>query len=228
VIPIEEICYYKKADKLHLFIMTAVLAIKETETSILMAADTQATEDGDIRLKENKIFKHPKEKLAWSYSGNVGEITFRFNEWLESKGDSLTWNTIIQEGAGVFAAINSKLRNLAQTATGKCEINDLADCLIVGFLEKPDKPDIIELSSTGKVTSYWQKKFHAIGAKLPAYSIYETLNRISPQYSPLQKIETIMNIMTDILVVCGKPCNTCRITPTEIEEVRLNNITPKI
>jgi hypothetical protein len=208
----KKICYDNK-------IMTAILAIKENETSILMATDTQAIENDVLWLKADKIFTHTKKRLAWSYSGNVGEITFGFNKWLESKGDSLTWDTIIQEGAGVFATINSKLRNLAQTATGKCETNNLADCLIVGFLEKPD---IIELSSKGQITSYWRNGFHAIGAKLPAYSIYETLNRVS-QYSHLQKIETIMDIITDIVVVCGKPYNVYRITSAEIVEVRLSN-----
>jgi 20S proteasome alpha/beta subunit len=221
---VEEICYDgNKIEGLSLFIMTAVVAIKETETSILMAADTQGTEDDVLQLRESKIFWHSRKKLGWSYSGNVGEITFGFSEWLESKGDSLTWNAIVQEGAHVFATINSKLRNLTQMATGKCGINDLAECLIVGFLENPNKPDIIELSSSGKVTSYWQKGFHAIGAKLPAYSIYETLKRISPQDSPVQKLENIMEVMTDILVVCGKPYDISRITPTEVVKVRLSN-----
>ena len=61
--------------------MTIVVAIKESDSSLLLAGDTGAFEPSlNLRFDNMpKLFYHPKGILAWGYSGSPTIVDERFH-----------------------------------------------------------------------------------------------------------------------------------------------------
>jgi ATP-dependent protease HslVU (ClpYQ) peptidase subunit len=197
--------------------MTAIVALKEGEDSILFSADTQITEDNAFYSETSKkLQRHPKNIVAWSISGNHTIWVEQFNQWLKSADCPQTWGILGEQAIGKLSIINATLRRLAQQSGVKPDDNITVNCLLVGWLEKPD---IYEVNDIGQVTSYWDSGFHAIGhGKRYAYSAYKTLSHMK-DIEPLKRIAIIMEVVTTTALACGKPYDVWRITRDKIEDI---------
>jgi len=203
--------------------MTVIIALRESDTSILLAGDGEVSEEGALRLTLQKLRKHHSKPLAWGYIGNNIIDNEGFSQWLQSDKRPNEWIPFVQQAIKEFSELNGRQIQLVKS-TGRIPTpKDMIACLLIGWL---DKANIVELSESGKATSYIDAGFHAMGAgKVHAYTAQRVLSTIGG-YKPLDMLNMIMEITTSLASGCGKPYWIWRITPDGVTELNAEGTTP--
>ena len=191
--------------------MTIIAAMRESDASILIASDTEGTEEGGIRLNNRrKLRHHPHAPIAWGCSGNITIGIEDFAPWLESYNwPPADWRTFRRQTTETLAKLNAEQRQLVQLSGVRLQESDTANCLLVGWL---NHPEIYEFNDRGIATAYWERGFQAIGTgKLYAWTAYKTLQHCDG-LEPLQVMMIIMHIVVTTAPECGFPYHIWRVT----------------
>ena len=198
--------------------MTVIIAMRETDDAILIAADGEATEGSALRLPfGNKLRQHPKGAIAWGASGNPTIGYEDFSPWLmQYSWPPKDWRTFRNNAIREFSRLNGDQRNLTKLAGKTPTEDDTATCLLVGWV---GSPGIYEFNDQGKATSYWSPDgFHAIGSgKNHAYVAHRTLAVMSAP--PVDKLVVIMQIVSSTAPGCGLPYTIWRVKENGIVNV---------
>jgi ATP-dependent protease HslVU (ClpYQ) peptidase subunit len=195
--------------------MTIIAAMKENESSILLASDSEVA-IGDIRLNYgNKLCRHPSASLAWAIAGDHTIGVDSFTPWLKAfKAPLPDWKTFSDQAIRKLSELNGERRTLIELSHSKPNKNDVCNCLMVGWL---DRPDIYELDDRGIITSYWRFGFHALGSgSLHSWVAYKALTSIG--LSALPKMRAIMEAVVTTAPNCNQPIYIWRITQDTIVE----------
>ena len=198
--------------------MTVITVLRESEDSILIAADSGGHESpGPTRIRiPDKLKRHPLVPVAWAGAGgdSIGE---RFTGWLQDEGLE-NWNNCRSDAGNKFAElIGDVVQRISISQRRPARPDELAQALLVGWLDS--QPQIIELDDRGVDTSYLVEGFHAIGAgKLYAYTAHRTLQRY--RLRPLSRLNRIMRIAATMAVQSDLPIHIWRVTSEGIQEVQ--------
>lgn len=188
--------------------MTIVVAMKETDWSVLIAADGEFTDDKGFKSRQRKLSLHSKNQLAWACDGpyHGGRV---LGLWLSRADAYGTWHSFAEEAAGELAKVNRSLMLRAQAVGSWNPSQDRTSCLVAGFFG--GEPQIIELGGDGHVDSHWESGFDAIGAGARfAVGAYEYSLRESPP--ALDALREIMRLVAERVPTCGGPIDIARIT----------------
>lgn len=197
--------------------MTIIAAMKESEISILLSSDTGAMENLNVRLSNfTKLRSHPKANLAWAASGNKSIGIEDFTPWLESYNwPPSDWKVFKNHAIDKLCELNGEQRRLFAKSGATIEDDILADCLIVGWL---DRPEIYLLGNNGIAQSYWDIGFEAIGSGANhAWIAYKALEHITT-LPKLLELQIIMDVVARSAVGCELPFHIWRITKDSIEK----------
>jgi ATP-dependent protease HslVU (ClpYQ) peptidase subunit len=191
--------------------VTVIVALAESEESILIAADSRETEaPGDLAsVYLNKLKRHPSAHIVWATAGNGG-VGEAFSNWLAAVAPPpQTWRDMSDQAAEHLARLNGRRRELAELAKTQLQENDTTSVLLAGWL---DSPEIVELDDRGIATPYFERGVCAIGTGKPhALIAYQALNHIGG-VSRLQKLWVVMSVATVMVHDCGPPVHVKRIT----------------
>ena len=201
--------------------LTIIAALRESEQSLLLAADSGGEETPGIRLQnEIKLRRHDNYQIAWGGSGNP-QIALDFSNNLQAtKRLPGTWYDCSRKIANILGVENDRRRKAAE-ASGVRELPaaELTDILLVGWIN--NIPEIIELSDNGGILLYLSlnQKFHAIGTGKPyAYAAFNALSALN-RGNHLEHLKVVIGVTARIAPQCDIPTHIWRITPTDIEEV---------
>ncbi len=200
--------------------MTIIAAMREDTNSILIAADSEYEESGQIRLGggARKLKRHPTGMLAWAISGNttLGEIDFC--EWIQAYSwPPPTWRIFERDAITKLSYLIGEQRKLVELSRAQPNpAHDAAECLLVGWLG--DLPEIYAFGDAGQVQSYLQDGFCAIGkGNIDAWVSYLTLRDFGG-ITQLTKLQTIMNVITHTISGCGGEYYIWRVKKDIIEK----------
>jgi ATP-dependent protease HslVU (ClpYQ) peptidase subunit len=197
--------------------VTIIVAMRENDDSVLIAADGESMESSLLRMKNNsKLGKHPAGLIAWGTSGNsaIGEV---FSAWLQSyTWPPKDWFTFKEQAIEELSRLNGRQRELTKLSGAEVKDDYLCSCLLVGLI---DSAGIYELDIVGRASPYWEVGFQAIGSgRLHAGVAYRTLCNVSGP-THLQKLIIIMQVVTQTAPGCGPPYTIWRITKDNITDV---------
>jgi hypothetical protein len=185
--------------------MTIIAAMKEGVDSILIAADSEYEESGQIRLGggARKLKRHPTGMLAWGISGNttLGEIAFC--EWVQAYSwPPPDWRTFERTAITELSRLIGEQRKLVELSKAQPNpAHDAAECLLVGWIG--DIPEIYQFGDGGQVQSYLSDGFSAIGkGNIAAWVSYLTMRNFKG-VTELTKLRAIMNVITHTIAGCG-------------------------
>jgi hypothetical protein len=119
--------------------VTVIAAMVESDTSLLLAADSGETEmPGQLRsVFLGKLRRHPSAPLAWAATGDV-QLGKDFTMWLEKyEWPAPSWDVFRDQAAEQLARINGRRRALAKLAGVELSENDCASVLIAGWIDTP-------------------------------------------------------------------------------------------
>jgi len=197
--------------------VTIIATLRESDTSILIAADSGGVEEPPgIRIQfPIKLRKHTTAPLAWGYTGNP-TIGDDFTDWLRDyEWPPTSWRTFRDDAIRYLATLNGKQRELVELSRAKPGEGDTAQILLAGWL---DRPEILELNDRGLATSYSDDQFQAVGAGKPVALIaYWVLEGVIP--SPLEKMKLIMAVASQMTPKCDPPVNIWRVTAEGITDI---------
>ncbi len=193
--------------------MTIVVAIKESDSSLLLAGDTGAFEPSlNLRFDNMpKLFYHPKGILAWGYSGSPTIVDEDFTPWLKNSiWPPTDWRTFRNQTIDKFAELNGLQRRLATKAEAKDRDNNVADLLLLGWI---DTPELYLFGADGNAQSHLRAGFLSIGSgALHAVTAYKALvNENVPNLSILTKLQITMDTVLRTAVGCEFPYNIWRL-----------------
>ena len=195
--------------------MTLIAAMKESDTSLLIAADSAVRETpGNIPLTAiQKLRKHQSAPLAWGCSGDT-EVGDRFDAWMGTiPWPPTDWQQFSDRCADTLAELNGQVRKRATLAGGDPYRIAGTDLLVVAWF---DEPQILEVDSWGKVAQYGSNAFHAIGSgKQIAYIAFATV-KVFGGVTPLDKFRHLSGIATRTANDCDFPVHIWRVTPSGV------------
>lgn len=217
---IHTICYdFKKADEQPLERrgdMTIIIAMKETDDSLLIGADTMTTEDGDMKAEmPTKLFKHGSHNIVWGASGNKEISAHEFSPWLQSLNIEGDWEWLKLKIADKIAKLNGRQRKRVKKAGLTAPPESLMSCLLVGWVN--GESQIYEFTNDGRIESYKSVGFRAIGSgDAIAYGAYGVMRRTKEL--PETKLKIILDTTVKLDIHCGKPVRMKRVTKDKVED----------
>lgn len=142
--------------------LTIVAIMKESEDSLLLAADRQITGDA-IRVLRLKLRKVPNQQIAWSSSGNSSIGLGEFGHWLERYDfDGKDWWSFGLDAADKLSELNGNQRKRTELSRAKLRDEDIcAAVLIAGWLKGEIRA--FALTSVGILSDALEGNFNAIG-----------------------------------------------------------------
>lgn len=198
-------------------VLTVIVAMKESDNSVLLAADGEGLEADAIKVQKSKLRRHPSAPLAWGATGNP-TIEDDFTKWLQGYAWPPSNKGIFREQLiNRLSELNGKQREL--TSLAKAEIKDdyLCSVLLVGYL---DELIIIELDSVGRASLYNEIGFQAIGSgRGHAWIAHKALKMLNG-LTQLEKIKIIMQTVITSAPKCGPPIEIWHITAEGIETIK--------
>ncbi len=197
--------------------MTIIAAIKESNESLLVGADTMATEDDGMKdTLATKLYNHNTHKIAWGCSGN-GEIARReFTPWMQSLSINGNWESLKNIVGDKIAELNGRQRERAEKARVEPKPEHLITCLFVGWLN--NEPNIYEFTNDARVHSYMENGFFAMGsgAKI-AFGAYVALKNTSG--TAVDKFKLILKASCIKAISCGGTIHIKRVANNLIEDI---------
>lgn len=191
--------------------MTIVVGMRESDEAMLLAADSEATDEFGLKHPHVKLHQVEGHSLAWGSAGNPTIGDYEFVKWVKQydwKGKS--WDDASKAAQEELARLNGEQRRLTELSRTPMQTTFLCDIIIGGWL---NGPNMFALSSDGRITPIWesQSEFRAVGTGAPyAIASYNTLK--------LGRVEGPENILRMMLIGtimfapnCGPPAEAWRI-----------------
>ena len=196
--------------------LTVIVAIKESDSSVLLAADGEVLEGDAIREVKAKLRKHPSAPLAWGATGNT-TIDYDFTKWLQEYAWPPSNEDVFREQLiNKLSELNGKQRELTSLAKAQIKEDYLCSVSLVGYL---NKLMLLELDDVGRASLYDGIGFQAIGSgKGHAWIAYKMLKTAS-DLSQLNKLKIIMQTVITTAPRCGLPIEIWRVTEKGIETI---------
>lgn len=194
--------------------MTIVVAMRESDAAILIAADREFTDDRGLKARQQKLKAHRRHPLAWGCSGPQYESD-QFSKWLSDSEPLTASDGFIEQAATRLAQVNGALKKrVEEGGSGWNPRADRVSCLLAGFLDRV--PQIIELDGSGHIAEHWADGFYAIGAggaaAAPLYG-----SNLGARLSPLRRLQAIMKTIIERVPGCGGPIDIARLTPDKAQ-----------
>lgn len=206
--------------------MTVVLAVYESDDSILFASDSEWTREQIDRIRKPKLNCHENMPIAWASAGDAQIGTEEFTQWMKAYPiQNKDWDELSEEAAKELARLNGRKRErLALAGEKLCEHDlkkHLAEVMVVGWLN--GTPGMYSISYDGAKWDNWSDKgFWAIGSgSAAAVWIWNTL--ASKHITGLVR-QSNLQIMYDSLKLICEGAPGCGL-PAEIWRVKANGIT---
>lgn len=193
-------------------IMTVVVAMKESDDAILIASDSEVTNEGNLKSSMRKLMKVREKSVVWASSGNPDIGIDEFGRWIRQyQWEGTTWDTFISDAADELSRLNGKQRE--RTKLAGIEVNEekhLSNLVIVGWL---DRPEIFTISSDGTKFSFWESGgFIAAGTGgPPAFSMFNVLLHTN-KFVRTKIMRLIMEVVVSTAPNCGPPVECWRVT----------------
>jgi hypothetical protein len=204
--------------------MTVIASLRESATSILIAADSGRAEllghppQIFASKVDNKLQKHSKAALAWGTAGSASIGVDQFGRWLENfRWPPTSWEDFKDQATHELAELNAKVRQSVLFAGAKPEYFDVASALVVGWLN--GKPQVLEISDRG--TSYViDDKFYAIGSgALSARIIDRAFTAAGLDKPPVERLLLNMRLVCEVASYCAEPIHIWRVESAGVTEI---------
>lgn len=194
--------------------MTIIAAMKESETSILIAVDSQQTQTpGNIpSFTDTKLQWHPSIPLAWGVADNA-TIGMQFSETVKKLQftPDISWDSLADQLNKQLSTFNKKQREHCKRAGVNPAPGELASVLVVGFLGSEGR--IFEIDDKG-VFVIMPHGFHAIGSGRVCASIAQRILSFLPARSTVEaELKAITAATAELINTCGPPVHWGRVTP---------------
>jgi hypothetical protein len=200
--------------------VTVIAACRESEDSLLIAADSGETEaKSGRRLTTNrKLHRHRNEPLAWAISGNPTIGDQGLNQWLAGQvWPPASWHDFLGEIADRVAFFNGRQRDRARLA-GVTDIDQHTTQLVV--VAWAGEPHIYEFDDTGRDTPYVEAPLLAVGTGNDYFfAAYMALDQFAPLLPILDRFAASMQVAATHAPACGEPCYVWRVRADGISEV---------
>ena len=199
--------------------LTVIVAMKESDDSLLIAADSMNIESDQLKADHQvKLHKHDKENIVWGFTGNRGLGRDDFSPWLKTFDAGGDWQKFKIKVADKLAELNGEQRNRSSKAGIQPSPESTITCLLVGWLN--NKPQILEFTDDGRIDSYLQDSFRAIGGGMVvAHRAYGALLRVTG-IEPLDKFKIIVDTTIKSAAVCGGIPFIQRVKRDGIEDIK--------
>lgn len=197
--------------------LTVIIAMKESNDALLIGADKMSIEGKALKVAgSSKLFKHHNKNIVWGCAGNKHIARGDFNPWLQSLDIGDDWQALKKTVADKIAELNGEQRARTIRAGIKPDENHVISCLLVGWIK--GKPKIIEFTHDGKIASYIDDGFQAIGAVVIPWSAYTAMSKVTR--SNEKKFKTILRTTVNLARDCGGGYDIIRVKRDNIEEVK--------
>lgn len=219
---IEELCDYilKSEDKVfrERIDLTVIIAAKESDDALLIGADKMNLESDQLKVgSSTKLFKHLKENIVWGCAGNREIARNEFSPWLQSLDIGNDWQAFKKRVADKIAELNGEQRARMEKAGVKSDDNSVITCLLVGWIK--EEPQIIEFTNDGKIDSYIEDGFQAIGCKVIPWSAYIAMSQIKGINNEV-KFKIILKTTVSLARDCGNGYDIMRVMKDGVEDVK--------
>ena len=199
-------------------LLTIIAAVRENDDSILLAADSGIMDFGGLRdrLPYPKLNKLEGLAVAWGCSGN-GTLGEEFNKALRTEAFSpVSWEDIQRTIVAKLGFLNGRQRDDTRRAGVNPTGDHTISCLFAGWIG--EQPGIYEFDDQGRVASYWEQGFYAVGSGSYVAAIVEkTLRKV--EATQLVKLKLLMEMVITSARGCEPPMIIWRITKNTISEV---------
>jgi ATP-dependent protease HslVU (ClpYQ) peptidase subunit len=207
--------------------MTLIAAMRDTDGSILIGADSQMTDEtSGIRYTVNKLKQHPSGKLAWGTAG-AAPLGETLSKWLEAYPSPLRdWESLSSAIRDKIVEINGDQRRAIKRSESEPGPSDGFDTLLAGYID--DTPRMLIIDDCGRSITAPEQVFNAIGAAVQAKSILigadytlELLNErcgIAPLDAFL-KMKLVLSAVAMEIEGCGLPIHIWRVSNEGIEKL---------
>jgi hypothetical protein len=103
-----------------------------------------------------------------------------------------------------------------RTAGVEPDDNSVISCLLIGWIK--EEPQIIEFTNDGKIASYAESGFQAIGVKVIPWSAYRATTQVNATNEV--KFKIILNTTVNLARDCGNGYDIMRVTKNGVEDVK--------
>ena len=204
--------------------MTVVLAVWDTDGSILLGADSEQTDEDGLKSEIVKIQQVADEiPVMWSSVGNPAIGIHGFGQWLAGYTFNGTdWSEFSRDAADAWSRLNGEQRRLTEQAGVTLDEQKvrtyLADGVLAGWLGGEGR--IVGLSSDGRVTPIPKGESFAAGSgKVVAQAVMLSMRYIQEVGTPLEHVQTSLETACQFAPNCGPPIEIWRITSSDCTRV---------
>ena len=198
--------------------MTVITALREGDDSVLIACDSGAHESaGGIRITiPQKLQRQPQGALAWATAGDTS-VGDDFTAWLKKyPWPAASWQAFKADAIAELARLNGAQREMIRLSGLEPDEFGVAVGLVVGWTG--GEPNILELAADGKVTSYLEDGFKAIGSgESHALIAHITLKPFT--IDPVERLRYVTQTAATLAQKCDLPVHVWRVTQVGVEEI---------
>jgi len=208
----------KLTPRLGEFPMTIVAIMKESEDSLLLAADSQFT-DGAIRSTHSKLRTVPEQLITWSSAGNPSIGLDEFGGWLKAYDFSgKNWSSFAEDATSQLSRLNGAQRERTRLSGVEWNKNFAADVIIAGWLA--GIMGAYALSEDGRFHDALQYGFEAIGVGAAYAKIaLSTVRLCQGDQDKEATLKIVMRIVAERVQDCILPIEAFRLKKDIIEPV---------
>ena len=211
--------------------MTIVMAMYDTDGTILVGTDSQATEEDGLKSQVQKVKSvAPDVPVIWSCAGNPAIGAVGFSDWLGRVNfKNINWLRFAKEASKIWSELNGEQRERCRSAGITLDVNNemkyLSDGLLAGWLH--GKPAMFGLSSDGNLDPYTteRERLFAVGTGAPvAKAVFLSMFHVQQIKARVKIMETALITASNFAPNCGPPIEIWRITPDAVVQVLKVNV----
>jgi hypothetical protein len=185
--------------------MPIIAAVWESDTSILLAADSGQVEVmggfGLRTISSQKLKRHPKGFIAWGATGDPRFDTKGFSTWLaEYRWPPQNWNQLKLDIESKVATTNGRRREVAKMAGVPVIEENLLSVIVVGWIA--DEGNVLMIDDRGCLfVINYEQRFISLGSgAFHAALIDLALEKAGAPGTCLEKLTIVMEIRKTLLL----------------------------
>ncbi|GEM_PF-4473609 len=195
--------------------MTIVTALREGESSLLIAADKIAFDElTQVETSVEKLYLHPKASVVIGCAGNL-QMARDFGKWFQELDIQQDWTQVERLLREHLAIMHGQERGLVELRREQWSSNHVVHCLVIGSLNAQNK--ILEITET----SQFHDEFYAIGSVVrQAYAARFAITQLTQNHAAnLSKVQVLWTITTGaIYSATQRPIDLVRVTTGSLPE----------